>query len=88
MCGIAGIFAHHQAAPDVERAELRCIRDHMTARGPAEIVDQPRAGFQTPVRDWLERLPVARAVVASRGHWARRWARRVMALFDNPLGET
>ncbi|MCG6885827.1 MAG: asparagine synthase (glutamine-hydrolyzing) [Proteobacteria bacterium] len=34
MCGIAGIFAYHYAAPPVERAELRGIRDHMARRGP------------------------------------------------------
>ena len=34
MCGIAGIFAYHYAAPAVDRDELRAIRDHMTARGP------------------------------------------------------
>lgn len=34
MCGIAGIFAYHAAALPVERAELRSIRDAMTARGP------------------------------------------------------
>jgi asparagine synthase (glutamine-hydrolysing) len=34
MCGIAGIYAYHYAANAVDRAELRCIRDHMAARGP------------------------------------------------------
>lgn len=34
MCGIAGIFAYHHAAPPVDRDELRAIRDHMAARGP------------------------------------------------------
>ena len=34
MCGIAGIFAYHQAAPPVDRAELCAIRDDMAARGP------------------------------------------------------
>ncbi|MCP9451538.1 MAG: asparagine synthase (glutamine-hydrolyzing) [Nitrospira sp.] len=34
MCGIAGIVAYHYAALDVERDELRRIRDHMAARGP------------------------------------------------------
>ncbi len=34
MCGIAGIFAYHYAAPPVDRDELRTIRDHMAARGP------------------------------------------------------
>ena len=34
MCGIAGIFAYHYAAPPVDREELRAIRDHMAARGP------------------------------------------------------
>lgn len=34
MCGIAGTFAYHYAAPLVDRDELRVIRDHMIARGP------------------------------------------------------
>ncbi len=34
MCGIAGIFAYHYAAPLVDRADLRAMRDHMVARGP------------------------------------------------------
>ena len=34
MCGIAAIFAYHQAALPVARAELRAIRDQMALRGP------------------------------------------------------
>jgi asparagine synthase (glutamine-hydrolysing) len=34
MCGIAGIFGYHPAAPGVERGELARMRDHMRARGP------------------------------------------------------
>jgi asparagine synthase (glutamine-hydrolysing) len=34
MCGIAGIYAYHYAAAEVDRNELRLIRDHMTSRGP------------------------------------------------------
>ena len=34
MCGIAGIYAYHNAAYPVDREELRGIRDHMAARGP------------------------------------------------------
>jgi asparagine synthase (glutamine-hydrolysing) len=34
MCGIAGIYAYHYAANEVDRAELRQIRDHMAQRGP------------------------------------------------------
>ena len=34
MCGIAGIFSYHYAALEVDREELRTIRDHMIARGP------------------------------------------------------
>lgn len=34
MCGVAGIYAYHYAAPPVDRDELRAIRDHMAARGP------------------------------------------------------
>ncbi len=44
---------------------------------PAEIVDRPKTGFQTPVRDWLERLSAPGAAAGGREHWARRWARRV-----------
>jgi len=34
MCGVAAIFSFHSAAPPVDRAELRTIRDHMRLRGP------------------------------------------------------
>lgn len=34
MCGVAGVFSYHYAAPPVEREELRRIRDHMARRGP------------------------------------------------------
>jgi asparagine synthase (glutamine-hydrolysing) len=34
VCGVAGIYAYHYAANPVDRAELRRIRDYMTARGP------------------------------------------------------
>lgn len=34
MCGIAGIFPYHYASLDVDRGELRRIRDHMAVRGP------------------------------------------------------
>ena len=34
MCGIAGIFAHHQAAPPVRGEEALKIREAMQARGP------------------------------------------------------
>lgn len=34
MCGIAGIFAYHDAADPVDRAELRAVRERMQARGP------------------------------------------------------
>ena len=34
MCGVAAIFAYHDAAPQVDRDELRRIRDHMVSRGP------------------------------------------------------
>ena len=45
---------------------------------PAEIVQRPKTGFQTPVRDWLDRLPALEAVAGGRReHWSRRWARRV-----------
>jgi asparagine synthase (glutamine-hydrolysing) len=49
MCGIAGIYAYHYAANAVDRAELRCIRDHMAARGPDGLgewySDDERVGF-------------------------------------------
>lgn len=34
MCGIAGIFSYHYASHDVDREELRRIRDYMIKRGP------------------------------------------------------
>lgn len=34
MCGVVAIFSHHPVAPDIERDELRKMRDHMTTRGP------------------------------------------------------
>src|SRR5262245_45286812 len=34
MCGIAGIYAYRETANTIDRAELRRIRDHMSARGP------------------------------------------------------
>jgi asparagine synthase (glutamine-hydrolysing) len=34
MCGIAGIFAHHEAAPPVRVEEVLRIREAMQARGP------------------------------------------------------
>jgi len=34
MCGVAGIYSYHYSALDVDREELRTIRDHMIARGP------------------------------------------------------
>ncbi len=34
MCGIAGIYAYHYASLEVDRAELRRVRDHMAPRGP------------------------------------------------------
>ena len=34
MCGIAGIFSYHDAAPLVDRQELLRIREAMLARGP------------------------------------------------------
>jgi asparagine synthase (glutamine-hydrolysing) len=49
MCGIAGIYAYHYAANAVNRAELRRIRDHMTARGPDGVGEwysqDERVGF-------------------------------------------
>jgi asparagine synthase (glutamine-hydrolysing) len=34
MCGINGIFAYHDAANQVDQAEILRTRDHMAARGP------------------------------------------------------
>lgn len=34
MCGVAGIFAYHYAALEVDRDELRLTRDSMIRRGP------------------------------------------------------
>ena len=49
MCGIAGIYAYHNAALDVDRGELKRIRDHMRLRGPDDqgewYSDDGRVGF-------------------------------------------
>lgn len=34
MCGITGIYAYRDTAPDIDRNELRRMRDHMQSRGP------------------------------------------------------
>ncbi len=34
MCGIAGLFSYSASASNINRDELRAIRDHMQARGP------------------------------------------------------
>jgi asparagine synthase (glutamine-hydrolysing) len=34
MCAIAGLYAFAPSAPPADRAQLRTIRDHMSARGP------------------------------------------------------
>jgi asparagine synthase (glutamine-hydrolysing) len=34
LCGVAGIYAYHYAANQVDRRELVSIRDHMKSRGP------------------------------------------------------
>ncbi len=34
MCGVAAMFAYHYAALDIDREELRLIRDAMATRGP------------------------------------------------------
>jgi asparagine synthase (glutamine-hydrolysing) len=34
MCAIVGLYAFNPSAPPADRAQLRTIRDHMTARGP------------------------------------------------------
>jgi len=34
MCGVVAIYAYHKAALNVDRVELRRIRDHMGTRGP------------------------------------------------------
>lgn len=49
MCGINGIFAYHDRANPVDRAELARTRDHMAARGPNGkgewLSDNGRVGF-------------------------------------------
>lgn len=49
MCAIAGIYAFNPSAPPADRAELRRVRDHMTARGPDGhgewFSDNGRVGF-------------------------------------------
>ena len=34
MCGVAGVYAYHPNAPQIDREELIKIRDHMASRGP------------------------------------------------------
>ena len=34
MCGIVGIYSYRATAPEIDRAEVRRIRDHMAVRGP------------------------------------------------------
>jgi asparagine synthase (glutamine-hydrolysing) len=34
MCGFVAQFAYHPVAPEIDRDELRVVRDHMTVRGP------------------------------------------------------
>ena len=34
MCGLVAFFAYHPVAPEINRDELRIIRDHMEHRGP------------------------------------------------------
>ncbi len=34
MCGLVSLFAYHPVAPEIDRDELRTIRDHMSTRGP------------------------------------------------------
>lgn len=49
MCGIVGIYAHHDSAPAVDREELLRIRDHMLRRGPDGeglwLAESRRIGF-------------------------------------------
>lgn len=48
---------------------------------PNAVVQRPKTGFQTPVRDWLDRLPASDPATGNEGceyeHWSRRWTRRV-----------
>ena len=34
MCGFVAIYSYHESAPEIDRPELRNIRDRMSARGP------------------------------------------------------
>ena len=34
MCGLVAFFAYSHVAPEIDRGELRIIRDHMASRGP------------------------------------------------------
>lgn len=49
MCGIAGIWAYHDAAPEVERPELAAMGEHMRRRGPDGagiwVADDARIGL-------------------------------------------
>jgi asparagine synthase (glutamine-hydrolysing) len=37
MCGVVAFFAYHPVAPEVDRRELRYVRDYMARRGPDGI---------------------------------------------------
>jgi asparagine synthase (glutamine-hydrolysing) len=34
MCGLAAFYSYHPVSPEVDRDELRIVRDHMISRGP------------------------------------------------------
>ena len=37
MCGLVAVCAYNPVAPEIDRREVRAIRDHMAARGPDGI---------------------------------------------------
>jgi asparagine synthase (glutamine-hydrolysing) len=53
---------------------------------PSAVVGRAKTGFETPVGDWLQRMPSLQAwqrepLLARPGcHWSRRWAYTVMAM--------
>jgi asparagine synthase (glutamine-hydrolysing) len=71
------------ALPD--REGKRCLATSPRLALPADVIDRPKTGFGTPVKDWLqrdERLQSWRRVpqLAKRKcPWARRWAYQLAA---------
>jgi len=82
MCGVVGIYAYRAAAPEIDCAELRTIRDYMAARGPDGAGE-----WHSPDRriSFGHRRPLERAGISVKlpvqAHWSRRWALTVLSQF-------